>query len=449
MIDALASEDLPSPERRGPTGRAQPPTVGSAATVQCHKPSRRQVLAGAAGLVSFASVAATARASASGEPIKIGVITEASTLEGAAIPKGAQMAADEINQAGGVLGRPLKLVVYDDHESASQASSAFQRLKAEDHVVAVLASFMSEIALALAPWSARLRTPFATPGASSNVISEQVHKDYDRFKYTFHAYFTSYFMAKSTSESARDLLVEQLHMRSAAIMSEDAAWTTSLDAAYLEFLPRYGLDIVDHVRFAPDTTDFTPIFNRIAAKKPDVIMTGFSHVGVVPTVQWTQARMPIPMYGVSSQASSGAFWKDTHGFAEGISDQSDATPTSAITPKTVPFSRAYEKRFGLTPAFAGYSAYDAIHVFAEAIERARSTDPDKMVTGLEATDHLGTIGRIQFYGRQERFTHAIKFGIDLVPGVMLQWQRGRMQTIWPLKFATAAISFPPFVTLPA
>lgn len=409
--------------------------------------SRRQMLGGAGGLVAGAALPAAARAA--GEPIIIGVIAETSNLLGAAIPKGAAMAADEVNARGGVLGRPLRLKVYDDHLSASDAVRAFQRLVSQDKAVAVIATFASEIALALEPWSARMKVPLITPGAASNQISEQVHANYDRYKYTFETYFTSRFIAESTSDSARDLLVDQLHMKSCVILSEDAAWTTPFDAALSELLPKAGLDIRGQLRFSPDTTDFAPIFSKVEAIRPDVMITGMAHVGVVPTVQWAEAHVPIPMYGVSVQATSSNFWKDTHGAAEGANSQTAAGPDSAITPFTRPFTKAYLKRFGLPPAFSGYTSYDTVHLLAEAIERVRSTNSEKLVSGLEATDHVGTIGRIKFYGRNDRFTHAIEYGADLVPGVIVQWQRGAMKTIWPTKFATAKISFPPFVKLPA
>ncbi len=61
-------------------------------------------------------------------------------------------------------------------------------------------------------------------------------------------------------------------------MSEDAAWTKPLDAGYEACLPKAGLKVVEHIRFSPDTTDFTPIFNKMEAAKPDVIVTGISHV---------------------------------------------------------------------------------------------------------------------------------------------------------------------------
>ena len=96
----------------------------------------------------------------------------------------------------------------------------------------------------------------------------------------------------------------------ARIDSEDAAWTTPFDASYLECLPKTGLKVLDHIRFNPDTTDFTPIFHRIEDAHPDAIITGMSHVGVQPTVQWHDQQVPIPMLGISAQATTSAFWKD-------------------------------------------------------------------------------------------------------------------------------------------
>ena len=77
--------------------------------------------------------------------------------------------------------------------------------------------------------------------------------------------------------------------------------------------------MLDHIRLSPDTTDFTPIFNKIEGEKPDVIITGISHVGVQPTVQWQSQQVPIPMFGVASQATTSTFWKDTNGAADGVS----------------------------------------------------------------------------------------------------------------------------------
>ena len=208
------------------------------------------------------------------DTIKIGVIAEAQAIAGASIPQAAQLAADEINAKGGIDGRKIELVTYDDHSSSADAVRAFQRAVSEDKVVAVIGSYISEVVLALEPWAARLKTPFITPGAASNEISLSVHKDYEKNKYTFHGYLTSDALANSVCDAAKDVLVDGMHMKTAVIMSEDAAWTKPLDVAYEACLPKVGLKVLDHIRFSPDTTDFTPIFNKIEGVKPDVIITG-------------------------------------------------------------------------------------------------------------------------------------------------------------------------------
>ncbi|HTZ78914.1 MAG TPA: ABC transporter substrate-binding protein [Stellaceae bacterium] len=404
-----------------------------------------QLLLGSA-VVAIAAMPAPARAA---EPIKIGVIGEASSVAGASITKAAEMAADDINAKGGIDGRKIEVITYDDHSSAADGVRAFQRAVNQDKVVAVIASYISEVALAIEPWSARLHMPFITPGAASNDISKHVHDDYAHYKYTFHGWLTSAFIAQSICDFEHDTLVKDFHMKSTVVMSEDAAWTTPLDARYLECLPKAGLKVLDHIRFNPDTTDFTPIFNKIEGEHPDVITTGISHVGVQPTVQWHDQQVPIPMAGQSSQATTSSFWKDTNGAAEGVITASAAAPGVALTPTTIPFTEAYTKKYGVSPAYDGYTAYDDVHIIAEAVKRAGSTDPDKLVAAMEKTDYVGTIGRVQFYGEKDQFTHAIKYGPGLIQGVDLQWQDGKQVTVWPRDKANAKIKFPAFIKLQA
>ena len=394
-----------------------------------------------------ALLAATAAHAA--DPIRIGVIAENSAISGIAIPNAAQIAADEINAKGGIDGRTIEIVAYDDHNSAADAVRAFQRAVSQDHVNAVIATYTSEVALALEPWAGRLKTPTITPGAASDEISKRIHGDYEHLKYNFHGYLASTFLSDSVCDAAKELLVDGLHMKTAVIMSEDAAWTAPLDAEYEKCLPKIGLKVLDHIRMSPDTTDFTPIYNGIEGKKPDVIITGISHVGVQPTVQWANQQVPMPMFGITSQGTSSTFWKDTNGATEGVVLQLVAVDTVASTPKTIPFAQAYIKKYGITPAYSGYGAYDEVYYIADAIHRAGGTDPDKMVTALEATNWEGTVGRIQFFGKDDPATHALKYGKDYVSGLVVQWQNGKQVAVWPSSVASAKLTFPNFVKISA
>jgi branched-chain amino acid transport system substrate-binding protein len=398
-----------------------------------------------AGVAVLGLMAAAPGGALAADTLKIGVIAEAQAIAGASIPQAAQLAADEINAKGGVDGRKIEIVTYDNHSSSADSVRAFQRAVNEDKVNAVISSYISEVVLALEPWASRLKTPFVTPGAASNEISKSVHADYEKNKYTFHGYLTSAALALSVCDSAKDLLVDQKHMKTAVIMSEDAAWTKPLDVGYEECLPEIGLKVVDHIRFSPDTTDFTPIFNKIEAAKPDVIITGISHVGVQPTVQWKNQQVPIPMFGISSQATNETFGKDTNDAAEGVLYQGVSGPNVAVTPKSVPFADNFKKRFGNYPSYAGYTAYDEVYYIADAVKRAGSTEADKMVTALEQTDWEGTIGRVQFYGKDDPFTHSIKYGKGLITGLLLQWQGGKQVAVWPKEVAKSELKFPSFV----
>jgi len=380
-------------------------------------------------------------------PLKIGVIAEAQAVVGSSIPQAAQIAADEINAAGGVDGRKIELVTYDNHSSSAESVRAFQRAVNEDHVNAVIGSYLSEAVLALEPWSGRLKTLLITPGAGSDLISENIAKDYDHLKYTFHAYLTSTAIASFVCDSAKDMLVDQLKMKTAVVMIEDAAWTTPYNTKLLECLPKIGLQVLDDIRFSPDTTDFTPIFNKIEGKKPDVIITGISHVGPQPTVQWKSQEVPIPMFGTANQATNSTFWKDTNGAAEGVIYLAASGPGVAVTPKTLPFVDAFTKKYGNTPSYAGYTAYDEVYMIAEAVKRAGSLDSDKLVDAMEKTDYVSTIGRIQFLPKGDPHVHALKTGKGFITGLALQWQDGKQVNMWPPDLAAGKLAFPSFVKI--
>jgi branched-chain amino acid transport system substrate-binding protein len=381
------------------------------------------------------------------DPIKIGVISEAQAVAGSSIAPAAQLAADEINAKGGVDGRKVEIVVYDDHSSSADAVRAFQRAVSEDKVNAVIASYISEVVLAIEPWAGRLKTLMITPGAASDVITQNIAKDYDNNKYTFHGYLTSSALAGLVCDAAKDLLVDPYKMKTAVIVSEDAAWTTPLDAGYEACLPKIGLKVLDHIRFSPDTTDFTPIFNKIEGLRPDVMITGISHVGTQPTAQWKSQQVPIPMFGISSQATNSTFWKDTNGATEGVLYNAVAGPGVAVSPKTLPFVDAFVKKYGNTPSYAGYTAYDEVYMITDAIHRAGSTDSDKVVAAMEKTNYVGTIGRIEFLPKGDPHVHGLRTGAGFITGLMLQWQDGKQLNMWPKQLAAGELKFPAFIKL--
>jgi branched-chain amino acid transport system substrate-binding protein len=175
------------------------------------------------------------------------------------------------------------------------------------------------------------------------------------------------------------------------------------------------------------------------------MITGISHVGVQPTVQWKQQEVPIPMLGISSQATNSNFWADTNGATEGVLYNAVSGPDVAVTPKTLPFVKAFKDKFGNFPSYAGYTAYDEVYYLADAIKRAGSTDPDKLVDALEKTNFVGTIGTVQFTGKDTPTPHALKIGKGAITGLMLQWQDGKQVNLWPADVANGKLKFPKFI----
>ena len=126
---------------------------------------RAIIAAGATGLMLVLATPGYAA-----DTIKIGVIAEAQAVAASSIPLAAQLAADEINAAGGIDGRKIEIISYDNHSSAAESVRAFQRAANEDHVNAVIASYISEVVLALEPWTGRLKTVMVTSPMVSCLI---------------------------------------------------------------------------------------------------------------------------------------------------------------------------------------------------------------------------------------------------------------------------------------
>ncbi len=390
------------------------------------------------GLVFISTSAALAV-----RPINVAIIAEEGTLVGDAIVNGAKLAVKQINAKGGVDGKPIKLFIYDDHMKATDAVQAFQRAVYDHHVVAVIGSWISEIALSLEPWAARLHTIYITTGAASPKITEKVHKNYRRYKYIFQLKYNAIEMAKTVCNFIHDDLANY-HYKTAYVASENAAWTQPLDEEYLKCLPKIGIKVVGHLRFSPNTTDFTPIFSKIKAKNPDILITGWAHTGLQETVQWHEEKLPFLIVGINAQASTSDFWKKSNGATEGIITQAEGSP-APITSKTIPFVKSYEKMYNITPAYGGYTTYDAMYILANAIKKAKTTNTNKLIKALEATNYVGVMGHIKFYPKSSPFAHGIVYKKGLATGVMLQWQHGKLETVWPSYAATAKVFIPPFV----
>ncbi len=385
-----------------------------------------------------------AHAASSNSPIRVGVIAAFSTPAGKGVVSGAKLAATKINAGGGVNGRPIKLFVYDDQLQSTKAVRDFQRLVQQDKVVAVVGLIASEVALAVEPWSGRLKTPLIITGSASPEISKRIHNHYEQYKYAFTMLPSSAIMARQVCAFTHHTLVENLGAKDAVLLSEDAKWTKPFDKELVKCLPKAGVKVDKRIRFSLDTSDFTPIFGRIQAIHPDLIITALSHSGLQATVQWAHEKIPALMVGMNVVAMSQGFWQRSNGAVQGVVTLAQGAPHAPLTPKTKPYRQAFIKRFGhkVAPGLA-VPTFDAMHILANAVERAGTTNPDVLVKALEQTDYVGagSAGHIRFRDRNSPLTHDSTYHL-----VLLQWQDGKRVPVWPPKVAQPLI-LPSFARL--
>ena len=171
-----------------------------------------------------------------------------------------------------------------------------------------------------------------------------------------------------------------------------------------------------------------------------MIITGISHVGTQPTVQWKSQQVPIPMFGISSQATNSTFWKDTNGATEGVLYQAVSGPGVAVTPKTLPFVEAFKKKFGNMPSYCGYTAYDEVYMIADAVKRAgsRPTATSWSPRWRRPTTSARSAA-LQFLPKGDPHVHGLKTGEGYITGLMLQWQDGKQVNIWPKDLANGKV----------
>lgn len=396
------------------------------------------------------SLSMTGTAAAADDTISIGVLAPESSIVGQGIIDAAELAANEVNASGGIDGRKVVLHKYNTQMSASAATLAFQRAVQQDGATAVVGVFTSEVALALIPWAARLKTPLMVTAAASDDISKRVHADPQQFKYVFHSFINSTDIAEESCIVTKDLVMSNDKYKKynrAVLFSEDANWTIPLDAEYKKCLPKIGIDIVDAIRFSPNTDDFTPIFNQIESKKANLMMTAIAHVGVKPVTQWHQQEVPALMIGSNGQSSSADFWNATNGATNNV--VGIGTPGMggvALTAKTPAFYKAYQAAFKIKePAYSAYTTYDAMLTVFDALKRSGLKGGATLADAISATNIVGVSGQIKFHPLSDPNANEVVFSEDPKEGqsfIGYQWQDGQLKVVWPKSLATAEFRMP-------
>lgn len=329
-----------------------------------------------------------------GEPIKVGAgfgITGGMSSLDEPGANGAMLAAKEINEAGGVLGRPLELIVRDSQTEPDVTAQIARQFIEEDQVVAAIGFNDSDSALAFGPVFQEAGLPYITAGATSPKLPDQIGD------FMFMACFGDNTQAAVAAEYAYENFGDTAYL----LLNEGSEFTRLLAGYFKARFEELGGTIVLEDVYALDTTDFTPQITKLRALSEQ---PAFYFVSALPQDIGPAARQ-LRDAGLTAPIVSGD-GADTPLLVEVAQEASEDVyfATHALmnaelgTEKVQGFIEAYNAEYGRDPenAFAALG-YDAVYLLADAIERAGSTEPEAIRDALAATEGLESVtGTITF-----------------------------------------------------
>ncbi|MCL0097017.1 ABC transporter substrate-binding protein [Dehalococcoidia bacterium] len=375
--------------------------------------------------------------------IRIGIIGPMKFTVGEHTWWGAQMAADEINAAGGVnvggVMHQIELFKADSNEllSVVDAVSAMERLITVDEVDFVIGGARTEAVLAKQEVMADHGVIFINVGSAHPEQCMRLAADYERYRYFFRgaAVVNSRYLGKMifalvdmvAGEIRQELGIETPRV---AIMMEKAVWTDPIVAAAKELLPQLGMEVVGVWRPSPIAADVTAELTAIKDAGAHIIMPAYlGPVGVTASRQWGELEIPAAKVGINTDAQSKRHWEATGGKVEWELTFNFIGPVE-ITPKTIPFYTRFLERFGDFPYYSA-GVYDSIYLLKEAIERAGTLETYAVIDELKKTDFLGVGGRVVFTGIDSPYPHDLVWGPGYITGLGIQWRDGELVVVWP------------------
>lgn len=379
------------------------------------------------------------------DEIKIGVIGPMRFNYGQEQWNGALMAADEVNEKGGIkVGNKkmkIKLFKADSNEffSIAAATNAMQRLILRDKCDFVIGGVTSEATLAMQDVAMDNKTIFYSAGAAHPQLCDRVAENYGRYKYYFRGTpFNSDYLLKNVINQLRSVTVamkKQLNIDTfkIAILAEKALWVDPMVKEFTETLPKMGMEIVGTWRPAPTAKDMSAELKAIEAAGCHIILTVINGpAGVTLGRQYGELKIPAVVTGIVSQATSNKYIDATQGMGNYITTLATYAREMEYNELTKPFVEGYIERFGELPQFLANVHSIIRYTLAQAIEDVGSLDAEKLIPYLESgiIKYPAGIGATT---RDElgRPNHDLAWGPGLNTGIAGQWQEGKFRAIWP------------------
>ena len=328
------------------------------------------------------------------DAIKIGTVlsvTGPAAFLGDPELKTLQMYVEELNAKGGVLGRKLELVHYDDGSDANKANGFAKRLIENDNVDVIIGGTTTGATMSMVPLVTKAEVPFVSL-AGAVVVVEPVKK------WVFKTPHTDRMAAEKVFDDMKKRGISKV-----ALLSETSGFGQSGKKETEAVAAKYGITLVANETYGPKDTDMSPQITKIkgTAGVQAVFVFGLGQGPAIVTKNYKQLGVTLPLYHAHGIASE-EFIKLAGPAAEGV-----RLPASALLvadklpandsqkPVVVAYAKAFQERWKTDPSSFGGHAYDGLMMTVDAIKRANSTDKTKVRDALESTKgYIGTGGTV-------------------------------------------------------
>jgi len=347
-------------------------------------------------------------------PIKIGAsmsVTGTYAKPGSYQKEGYDVCIDELNAKGGLLGRKVELVIYDDQSQPATAVKLYEKLITEDKVDAVMGPYSSAVSEAVANVTEKYRKVMVAPLAATTSIFKKGRK--------------YIFMVITPAENYLDGLIDMAAKRglkTVAIINEDTLFPKASAAGTAEAAKKRGMQVVLQEAYPKGNTDFSALLVKIKAANPDVIAAGtYFDDAVAITRQMKELNVNPKMFGLTVGGDLPEFYdllKQNAEYVYGSTQWDESLPY----PGQKEFLTAYKKKFKHEPSYHSAAGYAGCLLYADAVKKAGSLDADKVREQLLKLETRTAFG--DYKVEPDGFQVAHKM-------VMLQWQDGKRVIVWP------------------
>ena len=337
--------------------------------------TRRRLVAAGGGVAALSALGFPAIVSGQQEKIRLGHLTPMTGFLGALgeyAVMGIRMAAEEINAAGGVMGRQLE-ILSEDSVNPSVGSSKAQRMIERDGVVALLGEISSASALTISQVAARNKKLFMSIGARSDELRGK-----NCNKYTFYIDIPNTVMVNAVGQALlRDNMVKGKKFFS---LTADYLFGHDLLKVSKKFFSANGGTLIGDELVATDVTDFSPYLLKVRQAKPDVVCSNLAGNQVTTFLkQYAEFGLPYPFIGFNLNTADA--------WAAGAENFAGIWPTvwhhDLTTAGTKTFVANFTKKYNKIPENHAWIEYVTLKIVAQAMNETKSTDTEKLIAYFE------------------------------------------------------------------